>query len=96
MPINQFVYFDCLEVVKRNEEKGKENDLTEIEEIRKVKVKNDRLDGLRKCLGEKVVEKIRNARLFMVGSGAIGCELLKNYAMMSLGTGNYYTLDVIH
>lgn len=24
----------------------------------------------------------------MVGSGAIGCELLKNYAMLSLGTGN--------
>jgi ubiquitin-activating enzyme E1 len=23
----------------------------------------------------------------MVGSGAIGCELLKNYAMLSLGTG---------
>jgi len=26
----------------------------------------------------------------MVGSGAIGCELLKNYAMMSLGTGKYF------
>lgn len=24
----------------------------------------------------------------MVGCGAIGCELLKNFAMISLGTGN--------
>jgi len=24
----------------------------------------------------------------MVGSGAIGCELLKNYAMLGLGTGS--------
>ena len=24
----------------------------------------------------------------MVGAGAIGCELLKNYAMLGLGTGN--------
>lgn len=25
--------------------------------------------------------------MFMIGSGAIGCELLKNYAMLELGTG---------
>ena len=25
--------------------------------------------------------------LFMVGAGAIGCELLKNYAMLGVGTG---------
>ena len=24
----------------------------------------------------------------MVGSGAIGCELMKNFAMIGLGTGN--------
>lgn len=24
----------------------------------------------------------------MVGSGAIGCELIKNFAMLSIGTGN--------
>jgi hypothetical protein len=31
----------------------------------------------------------------MVGSGAIGCELLKNYAMISLGTGKYYYDKII-
>ena len=28
-----------------------------------------------------------NVKLFMVGSGAIGCELLKNYAMLGIGSG---------
>jgi len=32
------------------------------------------------------VQKLAKTRLFMVGAGAIGCELLKNYAMLSVGT----------
>lgn len=31
-------------------------------------------------------KKLEQCRLFMVGSGAIGCELLKNYAMLGVGT----------
>ena len=34
-----------------------------------------------------MVEKLANANLFMVGAGAIGCELLKNYAMLGVGCG---------
>jgi len=32
-----------------------------------------------------MVEKISEVNLFMVGAGAIGCELLKNYAMLGIG-----------
>lgn len=32
-------------------------------------------------------DKIRDSKVFMVGVGAIGCELLKNYAMLGLGIG---------
>ena len=32
-------------------------------------------------------ENIRDCRVFMIGAGAIGCELMKNYAMLGLGTG---------
>ena len=32
-----------------------------------------------------MVEKLANANLFMVGAGAIGCELLKNFAMLGIG-----------
>jgi len=28
------------------------------------------------------------AKVFMVGAGAIGCELLKNYAMLGIGSGS--------
>jgi tRNA A37 threonylcarbamoyladenosine dehydratase len=45
-----------------------------------------RSDGLRICLGEDQVQKLADAKLFMVGAGAIGCELLKNYAMLGVGT----------
>lgn len=34
-----------------------------------------------------MIEKLAQTRLFMVGAGAIGCELLKNYAMLGVGTG---------
>ena len=33
-------------------------------------------------------EKIANHRQFLVGSGAIGCEMLKNWSMMGVGTGD--------
>lgn len=34
-----------------------------------------------------MVDRLAYTRLFMVGAGAIGCELLKNYAMLGVGTG---------
>jgi len=38
-------------------------------------------------LGADLVEKLAHAKVFMVGAGAIGCELLKNFAMLGVGTG---------
>jgi hypothetical protein len=32
------------------------------------------------------VSKIRDTRVFLVGSGALGCELMKNFAMCGVGT----------
>jgi ubiquitin-activating enzyme E1 len=37
--------------------------------------------------GSEFHAKITNARQFLVGAGAIGCEMLKNWAMMGLATG---------
>jgi ubiquitin-activating enzyme E1 len=34
-----------------------------------------------------MIEKLSYTKLFMVGAGAIGCELLKNYAMLGIGVG---------
>jgi molybdopterin/thiamine biosynthesis adenylyltransferase len=48
----------------------------------------DRYQGLNFILGSELLDKIKNCKLFMIGAGAIGCELLKNYAMLGLGTGS--------
>lgn len=45
----------------------------------------DRYDGLRIILGQPIIEKLATTNLFMVGAGAIGCELLKNFAMLGIG-----------
>lgn len=50
-------------------------------------LKGDRYDGLRIVVGQKIVDKLARMNLFMVGAGAIGCELLKNYAMLGVGCG---------
>lgn len=78
MPINQFFYYETSEIVSGiNIESVKE-------EIRNIK--EDRDLALKICLGETLLSKLAASRLFMVGAGAIGCELLKNFAMLSLGT----------
>lgn len=63
------------------------NDEIVVKEVHTLPLKNDRNDGLRIVVGQKLMEKLQFTRLFMIGAGAIGCELLKNYAMLGVGTG---------
>ena len=44
--------------------------------------------GLRCILGDKTLEQLMNVNTLVVGAGAIGCELLKNFSMLEVGTGN--------
>lgn len=46
-----------------------------------------RYDGQIAVFGKTFQDKIANFRQFLVGSGAIGCEMLKNWSMMGLATG---------
>jgi hypothetical protein len=55
--------------------------------IIKTAERGDRSDGLRIVVGQDMIEKLAHTNLFMVGAGAIGCELLKNYAMLGVGCG---------
>ena len=46
-----------------------------------------RYDGQIAVLGNEFQKKLSNLKYFLVGAGAIGCEMLKNWACMGLGTG---------
>ena len=48
---------------------------------------NSRYDHQIAVFGSQFQQKLVNQRQFLVGAGAIGCEMLKNWAMMGVGTG---------
>jgi|694.fasta_scaffold101824_1 ubiquitin-activating enzyme E1 len=75
-PIYQWLYFDSLDCLSENYKQANR--------IRK----NNRYDSQIKVFGQQLQEKLLNMKYFIVGSGAIGCELLKNYAMIGLGCGD--------
>ncbi|KAG9269620.1 ubiquitin-like modifier-activating enzyme 1 [Astyanax mexicanus] len=79
MPIMQWLYFDALECLPEAEEAAP----TEEE----CAPKSCRYDGQIAVFGSKMQELLAKQRYFLVGAGAIGCELLKNFAMMGLASG---------
>lgn len=84
-PIGQLFYYDAYEVLPPEFDLAKESE--NWAETLNTKEIRHRSDGLRIILGGDMIEKLAHTRLFMVGAGAIGCELLKNYAMLGVGTG---------
>ncbi|KAJ2852378.1 E1 ubiquitin-activating protein [Coemansia brasiliensis] len=76
-PINNFMYFDALECLPVDFAPS-EADLAPT---------GSRYDGQIAVFGRSFQNKLANFREFLVGSGAIGCEMLKNWAMMGLGSG---------
>ncbi|OMH84577.1 Ubiquitin-activating enzyme E1 1 [Zancudomyces culisetae] len=76
-PIKNYMYFDALECLPVNFSPTSEQ----------VRPSGGRYDGQIAVFGREYHEKIQNYREFLVGAGAIGCEMLKNWAMMGLGTG---------
>lgn len=57
--------------------------------------RGDRTDGQRIVLGEKTNQQLAQGKLFMIGCGAIGCEMLKNYAMLGFGTAGSSSPSVL-
>ncbi|KFG81667.1 ubiquitin-activating enzyme E1 1 [Metarhizium anisopliae] len=76
-PIKQWMYFDSLESLPTSTKRSPEL----------CKPLGSRYDGQIAVFGTEYQEKIANLTQFLVGAGAIGCEMLKNWAMMGLGTG---------
>lgn len=74
-PMVQHMYFDSLESLPST--------LPSEDDCRPT---GSRYDGQVAIFGRPFHEKIANHRQFLVGAGAIGCEMLKNWSMMGLAT----------
>ena len=49
---------------------------------------NSRYDSQIACFGKDMQQKILDLNYFIVGAGAIGCEMLKNWALMGVACGD--------
>jgi len=74
-PIFQWLYFDATESLPEN---VLEEDAKPI---------GNRYDGQVAIYGQKFQSILTDLKYFVVGAGAIGCELLKNFAVMGVGCG---------
>ncbi|RKF74671.1 Ubiquitin-activating enzyme E1 1 [Golovinomyces cichoracearum] len=83
-PIEQWLYFDSLESLPQNSPRTVET----------CKPLNSRYDGQISVFGKEFQEKISKTNQFLVGAGAIGCEILKNWAMIGLGTSPNTSISV--
>jgi len=85
-PIKQWFYFDATEMLPEKYEELPQADFQPM---------NSRYDGNIATLGRPLQEQIHHLRYFLVGAGAIGCEVLKTWGMMGLGTkGMIYVTDM--
>jgi len=74
-PIKQWFYYHCFDVIP-----------PELKLDNSELINHDRYDGLRLIFGNKLLNKIRETSYFIVGSGAIGCEHIKNFTMTGFGS----------
>ena len=75
-PLQQFLYVDGTSVLPTPRPTAADCAL-----------RGDRYDGQRAVLGQPLIEALGALKYFIVGAGAIGCELLKCLALMGVGCG---------
>ncbi|KAG5187960.1 ubiquitin-activating enzyme E1 [Tribonema minus] len=80
MPIRQWLYWDAEEALPAAAEGG-------VLAVEEVQPQNCRYDGQIMVFGKTLQAALGAQNLFLVGAGAIGCEMLKNWAMMGVGCG---------
>ena len=90
MPVKQWLYFDARECLP-------EDTSALTEEI--CAPSGSRYDGQVAIFGRDFQSKLTKQKYMVVGAGAIGCELLKNMAMIGLGAspeGKIFVTDMDH
>jgi len=77
-PIVQWYYMDYYELIEDSE-------ITKFKESHSKKYKSSsKYEGLVNVFGKDILELIQKTRPFIIGSGAIGCELVKNLGMFGV------------
>ena len=89
-PINQWLYFDEFNLIDLNL-----IDLDLIDLNIPEYASKSRYQGQEIIFGNKLQEKLKESKIFIVGSGAIGCEHLKNFGMMGVGKIVITDMDTI-
>ena len=69
MPVSQFFLFESLDSLHDHPAESISGDFGATEAV----------------YGAEIAEELRKMKVFVVGSGAIGCELLKNFAFLGVG-----------
>nr|XP_012323174.1 ubiquitin-like modifier-activating enzyme 7 isoform X1 [Aotus nancymaae] len=86
MPLDQWLYFDALDCLPEDGEL-----LPSPEDC---SPRGSRYDGQIAVFGAGFQEKLSRQHYLLVGAGAIGCELLKGFALVGLGAGKSGGLTV--
>ena len=81
MPLNQWFHFEYTACLPRLWSRQDGALLSEED----VKPLNSRYDGQIAVFGRSFQKKLASTSVFLVGSGALGCEFLKSFAMIGLG-----------
>ncbi|GAU33251.1 hypothetical protein TSUD_333740 [Trifolium subterraneum] len=79
----EFFYFDSVESLP--------SEPLDPDDFRPV---NSRYDAQISVFGRKLQKKLEDSQVFVVGSGALGCEFLKNLALMGVSCGNQGKLTI--
>ncbi|XP_054930262.1 ubiquitin-like modifier-activating enzyme 1 [Dermacentor andersoni] len=79
MPIQQWLYFDAFECLPKG---------GDVLEAAANAMERTRYAAQTRVFGVGVQDQLMAQNYFVVGAGAIGCELLKNFAMMGIGASD--------
>ncbi|KAL5110204.1 Ubiquitin-like modifier-activating enzyme 1 [Taenia crassiceps] len=92
-PINQWFYFDAIECLPSPWCKCGNGTVLSKEDLIPAR---DRYEGQCKIFGREFQDKLGDLKYFVVGAGAIGCEHLKNFAMMGVSCrgGKLFVTDM--
>uniref|UniRef100_A0A1D1ZMI8 E1 ubiquitin-activating enzyme n=1 Tax=Auxenochlorella protothecoides TaxID=3075 RepID=A0A1D1ZMI8_AUXPR len=82
-PLHQWLYFDSIESLP-----------AEIPEASQLAPRGSRYDDQIAVFGAELQAKLAAARVFLVGAGALGCEFLKNFALMGVASAGGGSLTV--